>query len=209
MLPVKTIIAAVDKILSCYEGQVTEHTPDTDFLRVDKNGTDRYRPGMPVSAFGQNIKRLRLAKQPPLRAKELARLIETDPAVISRWEQGKAGLPETPTLLRLAKNLEVSVDQLLDGVDDAYDALRRDLPDHGLKGSSVAHGQKGAAGETASPRVLEGRPQDRAAALIKALTHVAQTATIALLRAGVRVPAQDADARTAQPGRRGGRRGAR
>jgi transcriptional regulator with XRE-family HTH domain len=102
---------------------------DADFLRVAKTNADGYRSGMPVSAFGQNVKRLRLARKPPLNAIELARLMQTDPSVISRWENGKGGLPETPTLMRLAKVLDAMVDDLLVHVDPAYDAIRnRILP---------------------------------------------------------------------------------
>lgn len=79
---------------------------------------------MSISAFGQNVKRIRTALTPPLSGVELAKLLKTDPSVISRWENGKGGLPEAPTLLRLAKHLGVSIDALLAGVDADYDEAR-------------------------------------------------------------------------------------
>ena len=97
---------------------------DSVFLQVAKNCSGSYLPEVPVSAFGQNVKRIRLAKRPKLKAKELAERLETDPSVISRWEKGKGGLPETPTMMRLAKTLAVSVEALIAGVDADYDRIR-------------------------------------------------------------------------------------
>lgn len=105
----------------CLEAQVAGNESDTDFLQVAKNCAERYRPGVPVSAFGENVKRIRTLRR--MKAVELARRMKTDPSVISRWEQGHGGLPETPTLIRLARQLEVSVDDLLADVDPAYDVI--------------------------------------------------------------------------------------
>lgn len=104
---------------------MSEPVRDIAFSQVDKNCAESYLATVPISAFGQNVKRIRLSKDPPLKAKELAKSIGTDASVVSRWEQGHAGLPEGPTLIRLAKSLEVSVEQLLDGVDDDYTAFVR------------------------------------------------------------------------------------
>jgi phage repressor protein C with HTH and peptisase S24 domain len=75
-----------------------------------------------VATFGENVKRLREAK--PLKAKDLAQLLGVSPSVVSGWENDRSGLPETPTLLKIAKALNVSIDALLSGVDLEYDRLR-------------------------------------------------------------------------------------
>lgn len=45
------------------------------------------------------------------------------PPVLSAWENDRGGMPETPTLLRLAKALGCSVEELLAGVDAEYDLV--------------------------------------------------------------------------------------
>lgn len=76
-----------------------------------------------VPKFGENVRRLRIAAGLKY-GYQLAKELEVDPSVVSRWEQNKTGLPETPTLLRLAKVLGVSVDDLLAGVDPDYERVR-------------------------------------------------------------------------------------
>ena len=71
-----------------------------------------------MASFGENVKRLR-ERVGLARAKTLAKSIGVAPSVVSRWENDKTGLPEGPTLLKLAKVLDCSLDDLLDGVDPA------------------------------------------------------------------------------------------
>lgn len=87
----------------------------------DLNAEAMFR-GVETSAFGQNVKRLRT--QAKLKGIELAELLGTTPSVVSAWENGRRGLPETPTLFRLAKALNTSIDELLAGVDRGYDLIR-------------------------------------------------------------------------------------
>jgi transcriptional regulator with XRE-family HTH domain len=75
-----------------------------------------------VPSFGENVRRLRLAVGIK-RSKDLAAILQVAPSIVSRWETDKTGLPETPTLFRLAKALRCSIDQLLAGVDAEYDAI--------------------------------------------------------------------------------------
>ncbi len=76
----------------------------------------------PVPTFGDNVRRLRESKG--LKAKELAEMLDVGPSVVSAWENDRGGLPETPTLLRVAKALRTSVESLLAGVDEDYDQIR-------------------------------------------------------------------------------------
>jgi transcriptional regulator with XRE-family HTH domain len=74
-----------------------------------------------VSTFGGNVRRLREAAG--LKGVDLAARVKVTPPVVSGWENGRTGLPETPTLLKLAKVLHCSIDDLLAGVDQEYDAI--------------------------------------------------------------------------------------
>ena len=44
-----------------------------------------------------------------MRAGQLAKKIGVAPSVVSAWENDKRGLPETPTLFKLAKALNLSL----------------------------------------------------------------------------------------------------
>ena len=77
----------------------------------------------PAVGFGQNVKRAREAAGYRF-ANEFAKALKVKPSVVSRWETNKGGLPETPTLLRIAKVTNCSIEDLLVGVDRAYDAQR-------------------------------------------------------------------------------------
>lgn len=75
-----------------------------------------------VATFGRNLQRLRdLAGFKT--SKSLADALGVTPPVVSKLENDQQGLPEGPTLLRLAKVLRCSVDELLDGVDAEYQTM--------------------------------------------------------------------------------------
>ena len=76
-----------------------------------------------VVTLGENIKRLQARAR--ITTKELARRAGVKPAVVSGWRTDRRGLPETPTLFKLAKSLKCSVEDLLEGVDQDYEELRR------------------------------------------------------------------------------------
>lgn len=88
-------------------------------LTVENNFSVGYL-GETVATFGANLRRLR--KAAGIRAKDLAAKLPVSRSTVSGWENDKKGLPETPTLLKLAKALNVSVEALLEGVDEAYSA---------------------------------------------------------------------------------------
>lgn len=81
--------------------------------------------GVDTAALGRNIKRLRKRPELNIRAVDLAERMSVTKPVISNWENWKGdSLPDGQTLLRLAKALGASVDDLLEGVDPDYDAAR-------------------------------------------------------------------------------------
>ena len=90
-----------------------------------------------VTTVGDNIKRVREGLG--LSQVELAdRMDVRQPAV---WKlENQQGLPESGTLLKVAKTLSCSVEDLLRGVDDDYDTQRNDLLRHSAAGSSGHHG---------------------------------------------------------------------
>ena len=80
-----------------------------------------------VKTVGGNIRRLR--DQLGLSQIELADRLQVRQPQVWKWENNKSGLPETPTLFKLAKALKCSVEDLLVGVDVDYDALWKELHD--------------------------------------------------------------------------------
>ena len=81
-----------------------------------------------MADFGKNLTALRKARL--LTQTQLAELIDTQPRVIGRWEQGH-GKPHFDHLIRLADILEVSLDRLLRGGEepqaDSFDIKNKQL----------------------------------------------------------------------------------
>ena len=105
--------------------------------------------------FGANLRSRREAAG--LQSNELAARLRVKPPVISKWELTSI-MPESPTLLRLAKALNCSVDELLIGVDAEYDKLlaNRDLTRQtGDQKSALPPRTGGAHDSTAATRVFE------------------------------------------------------
>lgn len=75
-----------------------------------------------LATFGGNVIALR-ERAGFDTAKSLALALEVAPSVVSRWENNLTGLPEAPTLLKLAKALTCSIEELLDGVDVEYQQM--------------------------------------------------------------------------------------
>jgi transcriptional regulator with XRE-family HTH domain len=69
--------------------------------------------------FGKKLTELRKARL--LTQMELAELLEVQPRLIGRWEQGK-GKPQFDYIIKLAEVLEVSLDQMLLGADQQQSA---------------------------------------------------------------------------------------
>ena len=76
-------------------------------------------------SLGQNIKRLRMAAGLSTQRALADRLHVPQPQV-SDWENDRYGALETQTLIKLAKVLRCSIDELLDGVDPDYDQVREE-----------------------------------------------------------------------------------
>jgi transcriptional regulator with XRE-family HTH domain len=90
-------------------------------LRPKINFFSRYTRQVLGSTFGENVRRFR--KAAGLKSVELARRLKVTPPVVSAWEKNRTGLPEAPTLLKIARALGVTVNDLLDGVDKEHDAI--------------------------------------------------------------------------------------
>jgi transcriptional regulator with XRE-family HTH domain len=108
-----------------------------------------FAPGYPVGllpTFGENLKRLRT--RAGLKNKELAAKVAVKPPTVSAWERDRGGLPETPTLFKLAKALGCPIEELLQGVDAEYEAAaekrRQELLDRFGKRLAVDFDEPGA-----------------------------------------------------------------
>jgi transcriptional regulator with XRE-family HTH domain len=109
----------------------------------------------PVRTVGQNLAALREKRN--LSQVELADRLKMRQPSVWKLENSK-GLPESGTLLKLAKALPCTVGQLLEGVDTEYDKLARDLSRHpGTENGSTADGSHspGVSDAHTATRVLE------------------------------------------------------
>lgn len=81
-----------------------------------------------VTRVGENIRRLRDRKAADESQGEFAARVGVTQSQLSDWEHSRY-LPDTASLLKLAKALDCTIDEILDGVDAEYDAIRakRDL----------------------------------------------------------------------------------
>ena len=80
-----------------------------------------------LPTIGENIRHLRLAAGFKKQG-EFADRLKVPQSRVSDWEKDRYGLPDTATLLKIAKGLDCSIDRILDGVDPGYDATKaRDL----------------------------------------------------------------------------------
>lgn len=103
-------------------------------------------------SLGQNIKRLRW--EAGLRTqKELADLLGVPQPQVSDWENDRYAVLETLTLVKIAKGLRCSVDQLLAGVDADYDRIRQDA---GVTGVEPAQDELSVEAPADVPVVAEG-----------------------------------------------------
>jgi len=83
-------------------------------------------------SLGQNIKRLRWEAGFQTQ-KALADLLGVPQPRVSDWENDRYAVLETTTLVRIAKGLRCSIDQLLVGVDPDYDRIRQAGRVHAVK----------------------------------------------------------------------------
>ena len=87
-------------------------------------------------SLGQNIKRLRWEAGLQTQ-KSLADLLGVPQPQVSDWENDRYAVLETLTLVKIAKGLRCSVDQLLAGVDPDYDRVRETVRAAGAEPARV------------------------------------------------------------------------
>ena len=89
-----------------------------------------------IVSLGQNIKRLRWEAGLQTQ-KALADLLGVPQPQVSDWENDRYAVLETLTLVKIAKGLRCSVDQLLAGIDADYDRVRETAVAAGLEPANV------------------------------------------------------------------------
>lgn len=104
-------------------------------------------------SLGQNIKRLRERPGFERTRRELARSMGTEYQSLYDWETDRRKTVDSATLLKLARALQVTVEQLLDGVDDDYEAIKRDLVRQSRDQQSVVPQDVGDTDESATTRL--------------------------------------------------------
>ena len=101
-----------------------------------------------VATIGENIRRRRTALG--LQQGDLAALIGVPQSQLSRWETDYS-VPDTTSLLKLAPALQATIDQIVAGVDQAYDAV---IKQRAESGTSIVPrdlpGQAGAIGSSST-----------------------------------------------------------
>lgn len=142
----------------------------TKGLTLQKNLVEGYLWLHLKRTFGQNFRELQ--KRSGKTGVEIANELKVGPPLIAGWRNDRAGLPETPTLFRIAKVLHCTVDELLQGIDPEYDSIRRDLiRQYGDKGSTLSS-ERGAdvpaSGKTDSGRIEQ---LERALASAREIAH--------------------------------------
>lgn len=156
-----------------------------------------------VATLGQNLKNRRgkTATQ-----EEIAAAVGASQSDVSKWERDVA-YPPVPTLIAFAKIWGCSVEELLRGVDHAYDQIvikQRDLSGHTRKGDSALHngGSIVPGASSASTRIqhLEQQLRERD----RFISQV-ENAAIKVVRLFTTTE-ENRRPRTHQPGRRGARR---
>jgi transcriptional regulator with XRE-family HTH domain len=83
-----------------------------------------------MATFGSNVRRL--MRDRGIEPEELRIALGVKQGTLSDWMRDRRGLPEGPTLLKFAKALRASVEELIDGVDPDYAEM--------LKAESVIEG---------------------------------------------------------------------
>lgn len=148
--------------------------------------------------FGANLVARRAAAE--MQSNELAKAVHVKPPTMSKWESARRP-PATRTLLKLATALNCSIDDLLLGVDPAYDRViaTRDLIRQSTDQPSGFPTRTGDHDEPAAARVFELERENEALKI--ALDKVQDVASDLLQIAKVGAASRRA---AAQRSRRGG-----
>lgn len=90
-----------------------------------------------MASVGENIKRLR-ERAGFKTQREFAKALAVEQPRLSDWENDRYGVPEVPNLLKIAKVLKVSLDDIIRGFDESYDDSRNQNKPHGVpKGGTI------------------------------------------------------------------------
>lgn len=146
----------------------------------------------PQMGLKENIERVRLAAGYE-NAAAFARLIGVSPGTLGDWEAGRYKNLRLENLLRIAKGAKCELEDLVVGVDQAYDRLRRDLPRHTSAGESAPL-QRGSDVPASARARLQQLELDNQA--LKARLGEVQTLTRQLFRVAVGRKARKAPRRT-------------
>lgn len=105
-----------------------------------------------MATIGENIRRLRIAAG-FAEQKPFAEALSVPQSRVSDWEHDRYGLPDTATLIKMAKTLGVSIDALLSGIDPHYDFASSGQPQSTfVQESRPTYGRHGA--------LTDGRPDE-------------------------------------------------
>src|SRR6266581_1981301 len=92
---------------------------------------------LPTASLDLSTRMRDLRARQGLKQSEVARRMRLDPSIPSLWEQGKRLVPAN-RLRALAEALEVSVEELLDGVSGAQRATTKSIADPPSNHSAIA-----------------------------------------------------------------------
>ncbi len=100
-----------------------------------------------VPSIGENIKAARDAAGITTQG-ELAKRLGVPQPQLSDWENDRYGAPDMKTLLKIAATIPCALDDLVRGLDERYDAMRREptTPGSFSKGTLVPAPLSGALG---------------------------------------------------------------
>jgi transcriptional regulator with XRE-family HTH domain len=175
---------------------------DVYAMTLTRDGSKTYAVARSQSAayaqglvgLGDNIKALRVAAGQE-NAAAFARSINVTPATLNDWETGRYENLRLDSLLRIAKGLGCAVEELLQGVDPAYDkiiATRRDLVGQTTDQKSGFRGGE----PDVTTSAAQARVQQRYDALIAATDEVVHRLVDTLLSQGVDIQLGGSDAGT-------------
>lgn len=158
-----------------------------------------------LQTIGGNIRDLRKAAG-YLNQGDFADALGVAQGRLSDWERNRYGLPDTDSLLKIAKVLGCSVDRILAGVDRGYEAVRKrpDLIRH--SGDQRSSPSERRADVPASPIVEARRLESNEYKKLVAETEAIATRLLDIAGELANVELQDRSVADREPGSRRGHR---
>lgn len=117
-----------------------------------------------VETLGERIRRLRTQAGYETQS-AFAEALEVSQSRVSDWERGRYKSLDLKNVLKVVRVLKSRIDDFVAGLDERYDAFRRDLPSHIHGVQQHPPRQEGAADVAPSARVLKQRESSYAQAL--------------------------------------------